>query len=203
VVLPEYAETERECYGCGSYARHRLVWLYLTRETNLTSARLRFLHVAPSDPMYAERLARLPNLDYVSADLEDPAATERWDVTAIPHPDASFDAILCSHVLEHVRDDGLAMAELHRVMRPGGWAVIQSPVDWSRATTYEEEVEDPAAVYGQADHVRFYGRDYDDRLRAAGFEVSVVHYAERLTASERERHGLAPVEPVHLCAKRM
>jgi SAM-dependent methyltransferase len=201
VVLPEYAETERECYGCGSYARHRLVWLYLTRETDLPTARLRLLHVAPSDPMYAERLAALPNLDYVSADLEDPAAAEHWDITAIPHPDASFDAILCSHVLEHVRDDRVAMSELHRVLRPGGWAVIQSPVDWTRAETYEEEVDDAAAVYGQADHVRFYGRDYDDRLRAAGFDVTVVRYAERLPAPERERHGLEPVEPIHLCVK--
>ena len=201
VVLPEYAETERECYGCGAYARHRLLWLYLTRETGLGDAPLRLLHVAPSDPMYAARLRELPGVDYVSADLDDPTAMERWDVTAIPHPDESFDAILCSHVLEHVRDDRRAMAELHRVLRAGGWAVIQSPVDWSRDATYEDEAADPEAVFGQADHVRFYGRDYDDRLRAAGFEVTVEPYVERFSAEERERHGLDPVEPVHLCAK--
>jgi SAM-dependent methyltransferase len=202
-VLPEFAETERECYGCGAYARHRLIWLYLSRETTLTTAPLRLLHVAPSEPMYARRIAELPNVDYVSADLEDPAAMEHWDVTDIPHPDASFDAILCSHVLEHVSDDRRAMAELHRVLRPGGWALIQSPVDWDRATTYEERVEDPEAVFGQADHVRFYGRDYDDRLRAAGFDVAVEAYVERFSAAERERYGLDPVEPVHVCAKRM
>ena len=203
VVLPEYVETERECYGCGSYARHRLVWLYLTRETNLLTAPLRLLHVAPSDPMYAERLGRMPNVDYVSADLDDPAASEHWDITAIPHPDASFDAILCSHVLEHVRDDRRAMAELHRVLRPGGWAVIQSPVDWTRDATWEEEVTDAEAVFGQADHVRFYGRDYDDRLREAGFGVSVEPYVDRFSPAERARFGLDPVEPVHLCTKQM
>jgi hypothetical protein len=201
VVLPEYAETEHACYRCDSYARHRLVWLYLTRETDLLSAPLRLLHLAPSDPMYAERLRALPNLDYVSADLEDPAAMEHWDITAIPHPDASFDAILCSHVLEHVRDDRRAMAELHRILRPGGWALIQSPVDSARETTYEEPVDDPAAVFGQADHVRFYGRDYPDRLRAAGFEVAVERYVERLSPAERERYGLDPVEAVHRCTR--
>jgi SAM-dependent methyltransferase len=196
-------ETERECFGCGAYARHRLVWLYLMRETEIATAPLRLLHIAPSDPMYAERLRELPGLDYVSADLEDPAAMEHWDITAIPHPDASFDAILCSHVLEHVRDDRPAMAELVRVLRPGGWAVVQSPVDWARAVTFEDESVDPAAVFGQEDHVRFYGRDYADRLREAGFEVRVDRYAERLTDPERARFGLDPVEPVHICAKRL
>jgi SAM-dependent methyltransferase len=179
------------------------VWLYLVRETDLLTASLRLLHVAPSDPMYARRVGRLPNVDYVSADLEDPAAGEHWDVTAIPHPDASFDAILCSHVLEHVRDDRRALSELHRVLRPGGWAVIQSPVDRRRATTYEEDVTDAEAVFGQADHVRFYGRDYDDRLRAAGFAVTVEPYVDRFSAAERARFGLEPVEPVHLCVKQM
>jgi SAM-dependent methyltransferase len=157
--------------------------------------------VAPSDPGYAERLRALPGVEYLSADLEDPAAMEHWDVTAIPHPDASFDAILCSHVLEHVRDDTRAMAELHRVLRPGGWALIQSPVDWARAATHEEETDDPETTFGQADHVRFYGRDYDDRLRAAGFEVTLERYVERFSAAERARYGLDPVEPVHLCRR--
>ncbi|MDQ3933172.1 MAG: methyltransferase domain-containing protein [Actinomycetota bacterium] len=201
VVLPEYVETERACYRCDSYARHRLVWLYLIRETDLLSAPRRLLHVAPSEPMYGDRLRALPNLDYVSADLEAPEAMEHWDITAIPHPAGSFDAILCSHVLEHVCDDRRAIAELHRVLRHGGWALIQSPVDPTREITYEEPVEDPLAVFGQADHVRFYGRDYPDRLREAGFDVAVEHYVERFSAAERERYGLDPVEPIYLCTK--
>jgi SAM-dependent methyltransferase len=165
------------------------------------TAPLRLLHIAPSDPMYAARLASQSSLDYVTADLEDPSAQERWDITDIPHPESSFDAILCSHVLEHVRDDRAAMRELHRVLRPGGWALVQSPVDWARASTFEEETDDPVAVFGQADHVRFYGRDYDDRLREAGFDVEPLPYVERFSPEERARYGLDPVETLHVCRK--
>ena len=205
IVLPEYAETERECPRCSSYARHRLVWLYLRDRTDLFRARLRLLHVAPTDPMYQERLRALPNLDYLSADLEAPEAMERMDVTHIEHPEGSFDAILCCHVLEHVPDDAAAMRELRRVLRPGGWALLQSPADRSRERTYEDESvqspEERAAAFHQADHVRVYGRDYPQRLREAGFDVSVEEYLESFSAADVERFGLDPVEPVYLCRR--
>ena len=205
IVLEEYELTEHECPRCSSYARHRLVWLYLRERTPLFSEPLRLLHVAPTDPMYQERLRALPNLDYLSADLEAPEAMERMDITDIRHPDASFDAILCAHVLEHVPDDAAALRQLHRVLRPGGWALLQTPVDRARASTYEDpalaSAEERAAAFNQPDHVRVYGRDYPERLRAAGFDVSVEDYVESFSASDRERYGLDPVEPIYLCCK--
>jgi SAM-dependent methyltransferase len=206
VVLEEYAETERACPRCDSYARHRLVWLYLRDETDLLGARLRVLHVAPTDPMYQERLSALPNLDYLSADIEAPEAMERMDITDIRHPDGSFDVVLCSHVLEHVPDDGDALRELHRVLRPGGWALVQSPVDPRREATFEDpsivSPEDRLRAFNQPDHVRVYGRDYPDRLRAAGFDVEVRDYVSELPPAAGQRYGLDPVEPIHRCTKR-
>jgi SAM-dependent methyltransferase len=179
------------------------VWLYLERCTDLFTRPQRLLHVAPSDPMYQDRLRVLPNLDYISIDLDAPEAMLRMDVTALEFYDATFHAVICSHVLEHVPDDGAALRELRRVLRPDGWAVLQSPVDASRAQTYEDpSVQDPAAraaAFNQADHVRIYGRDYRDRLAAAGFAVTEVPYITQLSEEEVRRYGLDPVEPVYLC----
>jgi SAM-dependent methyltransferase len=206
VPLDELGEPDLACPRCMNFARHRLVWLYLERRTNLFRDRLRFLYVAPTDPGYQDRLRPLPNLDYLSIDLEVPEAMERMDVIALDLPDDSFDAILCCHVLEHVPDDGAAMRELHRVMRPGGWAILQSPVDQARERTYEDpEIVSPEArmrEFMHPDHVRIYGRDYVDRLAQAGFHVRREDFAGELTEREVARYGLRAVEPIHLCVKR-
>jgi SAM-dependent methyltransferase len=202
---PEYGWPDLECPWCGTFGRHRALWLFLRHETDLLSAPLRLLHVAP-ESMYLPALQAADNLvEYVTVDLDpdSPWAGTRADVTGLPFADHSFDALLCSHVLEHVPDDGAAMRELARVLRPGGWGVIDVPVDPARQTTHEDpSVVHPshrAREFNQADHVRVYGRDYPDRLRAAGFEVEVVPYAERVGPAVRERFGLVATGDVHLC----
>jgi len=107
-------------------------------------------------------------------------------------------------VLEHVPDDRKAISEMYRVLRPGGLAVVQVPLDDGRAETYEDpEVTDPAErakLFGQADHVRVYGRDLTSRLGEAGFHVTVERYAEELTPLQRERMGIR-IEPLFVCRK--
>ena len=130
-------------------------------------------------------LQRTPGVDYVSADLRPGVAMHSWDITAVPAPDAAFDAVICSHVLEHVEDDRAALTETLRVLRPGGWAIVLVPIDLDRAMTLEDpEIVDPAErerVYWQADHVRLYGADLPERLRAAGFDVTVDGWARGST----------------------
>jgi SAM-dependent methyltransferase len=131
------------CPGCDSRERQRLLYLYLHERTNLFKDRLRVLHVAPEDCLQP-KLASSPNIDYISADLSSSTAMTRMDITDIQFPNGSFDVILCSHVLEHVGDDRRAMRELHRILRPGGWAILQVPVDSSQEHTFEDpRVTDP------------------------------------------------------------
>lgn len=191
------------CPVCGSLERHRLVWLYCSMATNLLDGRPKsLLHVAP-EPCLAERLRKLDGLEYVGADLTGRYATVRMDVTNIQFAEASFDVILCNHVLEHVPDDAKAMRELLRVLKPGGWAIMQVPLKGE--ITQEDltitSAEERLRLYGQHDHVRQYGRDYAARLRTAGFQVKVDDYAAHLPTEERQRYVVLPDEDIYLCFK--
>jgi SAM-dependent methyltransferase len=182
------------CTWCGAFERHRALCVYLRERTDLFSAERRVLHVGPEWAL--ERVLRpLRNLDYVSGDLGSARAMERLDVTDLSYPDGSFDVVLCSHVLEHVRDDRRAMSELRRVLRPGGYAILLVPLDVTRAETLEDPsivtAEARAREYWQADHLRLYGRDFKDRLEEAGFEVSVDRWLWELDGEIRERYRLA------------
>jgi ubiquinone/menaquinone biosynthesis C-methylase UbiE len=126
-------------------------------------------------------------------------------VQRLPLRDGSLDAVICSHVLEHVGDAWAALRDLLRVLRPGGWALLQSPIDSSRAETFDDpSVVTPSErlrVFGQEDHARIFGRDYAQWLSAAGFEVEVVPYARELGEERRMRHGLDPEEDVYFCRR--
>lgn len=192
-----------KCPRCGSLERHRLLWLYLKNRTNLFSDKLRVLHFAP-EPVFQSVFKSTPNLDYLSADLDPSKAMVKMDITNILFEDNSFDVLLCNHVLEHIINDRKGMSELFRVLKPGGWAILQSPMD----TTLEETFEDPSItspedrerVFGQNDHVRIYGRDYKDRLEQAGFTVNVDDYVKELGNETMAKFRL-PDEEIFFCTK--
>ncbi|MDQ3647415.1 MAG: methyltransferase domain-containing protein, partial [Actinomycetota bacterium] len=127
------------------------------------------------------------------------------DITRMPFDDASFDGILCSHVLEHVEDDRSAMAELCRVVRPGGWVAVLVPLDLERTDTYEDSAvvtrEQRERAYWQHDHVRLYAPDIADRLQEAGLEVEAVRVSDSLPAGAVRRHGILPGELIFHCTR--
>ena len=173
------------------------------------SAGYSMLHFAP-EYFIQRRFKRLPDLRYVSADLDSPLAMDRVDITRMPYEERSFDVVICSHVLEHVGDDLQALREMRRVLTPSGRAIVMSPIDWTRELTLEDPSvtapEDRHRVFGQSDHVRLYGRDFQERLKAAGFDVSVERYLERLDEGLIRRYGLRREdalfghEPIFVCA---
>lgn len=191
------------CPRCGALERHRLLWLYLRRSTDLFSVPGRILHIAP-EPCLAGRLKSLRHIHYVGADLSSTNVAVAMDIQNIPLSSESCDVILCSHVLEHVADDRAALSEIQRVLRPGGWAILQVPVDETRATTFEDAaITEPAlreTLFGQSDHVRIYGRDYIERLRGARFAVEVDWYPVAEDRDIVSLHALRP-EALHVCRK--
>ncbi len=203
-----HARSNALCAKCLSLERHRLLWLYLTRETDLLRTFPQTLHIAPEvcimrhlKPHFAAHPDR-----YATADLESPLADLHFDVQQIPLADASVDVVICNHLLEHVADDRRALRELHRILRPGGgWGILLSPVDLNRETTYEDDtITDPeqrTRIFGQYDHRRIYGTDYADRLREAGFEARDIDYAAAFTAEERTRFAL-PADHIYVVRKK-
>ena len=187
-----------------SLERHRLLWLYLSRETDFFNAPLSLLHVAPEQAFY-KRFRKLPNLEYTTTDLLSPLADVKADICDLPFKADQFDVILCNHVLEHIPDQHTALAELYRVMKPGGWGIFQVPQELSREVTFEDPgITDPAErrrIFGQYDHVRIYGRDYFDILGSAGFQVEAVDYTREFTPEQRERFRLANGELIPLVRK--
>jgi SAM-dependent methyltransferase len=183
--------------------RHRLIWLYLKRKSDLFNRRQKkMLHVAP-EPQLTRLFQQIDYIDYISADLCAPTAMIRMDITDIQYPDNTFDVIYCSHVLEHVPDDRKAMREFHRVLKPGGWAILQVPITVD--TTFEDATvnsdEQRQRFFGQYDHVRRYGPDYKDRLINAGFSVTVDGFAQTLDDRATNRFGLSRNEDVYFCRK--
>jgi len=155
------------CPQCDSRPRHRLLKLWMDREMALPDG-ARVIHFA-AEPWVRAEMER-HGAQYRTADINDRFDLQ-LDIEAIDLPDASEDMIIANHVLEHV-DDAKALAEMHRVLMPGGQAVITVPMVEGWDETYEDSAltrEERAFRYGDPDHLRFYGRDLRDRIRAAGF----------------------------------
>jgi hypothetical protein len=141
-----------------SLERHRLLWLYLTNETDFfkseldsdssvkqlksiklrdpeTSSVLKVLHFAPEQAFY-KLFRNQKNIEYTTTDLFSPLADVKADICNLPFQDNSYDIIFCNHVLEHIPDDTKAMQELYRVLKPGGMGIFQIPQDLSREFTF-------------------------------------------------------------------
>lgn len=190
------------CWRCGSHERHRTQWLLFERRPRLLGEAASLLHFAP-EWCLRSRLAQQPGLRYVTTDLDAAQDVDlRLDVTALELPDGAFEAVICSHVLEHVPDDGAAMEELRRITAPGGWCLVMVPIDVAREQTYEDRsITDPLErerAFLQHDHVRLYAPDIAQRLRDAGFEVEVIDMVAELGA-EAQRYGLNASDLVFMC----
>jgi SAM-dependent methyltransferase len=190
------------CWRCGSHERHRAQWLLLQRRPDLLRGARSLLHFSP-EWCIRRRLQAIAGLRYVTADLNPDGVDLELDVTALDLPDEAFDAVLCSHVLEHVPDDAAAMRELRRITAPGGFCLVMVPLALDRDRTYEDSAittpEDREREFLQHDHVRLYTPDIAERLHGAGFEVEVVDMHAELGAEEAARYRLLASDLVFLC----
>ena len=186
------------CPRCLALERHRLLWLYIERETKLLNGYPTLLHIAPEVALkrqFERHYGKEYADNYLTADLESPLAKLHFDIQDIPLEDESVDVVICNHILEHVEDDRKALRELHRILRPGGWGVVLVPQDYELEKTFEDDSitspEERARIFGQYDHRRIYGRDYAQRVAECGFEVEEIEYEKRLSEEEKEQYATA------------
>lgn len=179
--------------GTLSLERHRQMWLYLQNETDFFTKNYKVLHIAPEQE-FLRKFKKMKNLDYTSADLFSPIVDVKADILDLPFEDESFDVIFCNHVLEHIEDDRKAMSELYRVMKKGGWGILQVPMKNSLEKTYEDfTITDPKERqknFGQYDHVRWYGMDYFDRLKSVGFDAEANFYSQKFSDADIKKFAL-------------
>jgi SAM-dependent methyltransferase len=185
--------------------RHRLMWLYLKNHSNFfTADHLNVLHIAP-EQCFHKRFKEQENLNYLTGDLVSPIADLHFDLHDIPLEDNRFDVIFCNHVMEHVDDAVKCMIELCRVMKPGGWGIMQVPQDFSRETTYEDpSITSPAERekhFWQKDHLRLFGRDYPDWLRKGGFTVTEFDMNDFYSEEIQDRYRLSNGEILYIVSK--
>jgi hypothetical protein len=167
------------CPVCRCSDRDRLIALYLNRLTNELAAGKRLLHFAPERSL-SKYLRHTAPYDYRTADLKMKNVDEKVDITRMAtYNDNSLDCFICSHILEHVPDDTQAMRELFRILKPGGWGIVMTPILPGLDTSYEDfsktAPEERLEHFGQRDHVRVYAKgDFIRRLENAGFAVMQV-----------------------------
>ena len=203
IQLREEENSDQLCPYCSSIQRKRLLWLYLEKECGIHSEQLRVLDFTPH-PTTAKRIRQNKNVDYLTTDYESKRWDQQYDITAIPEKDASFDLVMCYHILEHVPDDRKAMAELLRIVKANGRVLVQTP-HRETPTAEDPSITDPAErlrLFGQDDHVRYYNRgDLVQRLKDAGFEVEELAYAQTFSAEEQGKLVLNEKELIFVCRK--
>ena len=194
------------CPNCLSLERHRLIWLYLQEKTSFFHKGQKVLHIAP-EACFIRRFEKLHGAQYITADIESPLAKVKMDIHDIPFEPNTFDVVLCNHVLEHVRNDIRAINEIHRVLKPGGFAILQipffSPVGDS---TFEDatitDKREREKIFGQDDHVRRYGKDYPTRISKGGLNPFEDSFVNELPEATRKKFGLAKGEIIYGGRKR-
>jgi SAM-dependent methyltransferase len=189
------------CPNCLSIERYRLLCRYLEHETEFAESPMRVLDIAPMW-YFQEFCRRHDNIDYLSIDIASPLAMRHMDIRALDLPDDSFDCIICYHVLEHIDEEAQAVSELYRVLKPGGWGVIQVPIHVPKTIERDELTEAQATrIMKFPDHLRAYGPDYPEVLEAGGFTVEVVPFAKSFTEEELARYGLDVSEDLYVSYK--
>jgi len=187
---------DARCPKCSSFERHRLFWLWFKK--NQMQIKEPILHFAPEAILQQKFREYFTN--YKTADAFN-SADYRIHIENIPFPTASIATVICNHVLEHVADDMKALREIYRILLDDGRFIVSVPIieGWER--TYEnQDITDPilrTVHFGRFDHVRYYGRDFRDRLKNAGFVFDEI-------AADGEtvvRHGLLRGEKLFICRK--
>lgn len=206
VSRPEMVNIEAySCPACGAADRERAYAIWMARELDRDSV-FSILDIAPAASLQNFIKREFPNANYKTMDLYMENVDFHSDIMDMKEiPSGSIDFFICSHVLEHVRDDIQAMRELKRILRPDGKGILVVPIDLDADSFDEdpdcEDIGERWRRFGQDDHVRRYTREtYLERLCSVGFHVTEIqkdYFGER---SMRE-NDLLDTSTVYIVSK--
>lgn len=191
------------CPVCGSHDRERHLRMYMDNlkiTPKIKNASL--LHFAPEKMLSRYILEQKPSL-YIKADLF-PSSDDviKINMLNIPYEENYFDFVIANHVLEHVNDLPLALSELHRIIKIGGYAILQTPFSDKLHHTLEDEGINTDSMrlelYGQEDHVRLFGKDIFQLISQAGFIQHTVTHLDLFSEQDAQYWGVNILEPLFL-----
>lgn len=198
-----------QCPNCFSVDRSRLLYLFFQLRTEVYKQKTSILHISPNKEIAG--VLKGDTITQTVGSIEPEMYSEfnpvYLDVQKMDFHDNTFDVVICCHVIEHVDNDDDAMREIFRVLKPGGFAVLQVPLAINLDKTIEDKTlatdKERKLKFGQVDHVRLYGLDYLEKLRAAGFRVVMdnPYKNQWLPQNELIRHRLDPIEDVIVARK--
>lgn len=176
--MESISEEKRSCPECGALDRERMMALFIQMLQPAEDERLKVLQIAPAKAL-EDWLIQQPDIDYESTDLMMEGVTFQSDIQDMKMvSDGTYDLVICSHILEHVKDDRKAMREIRRIMKPEGVCLFLVPLITGLSKTDEEwglSPEENWKRFGQDDHVRLYAKkDFLDRLTESGFLVHIL-----------------------------
>lgn len=196
---------EYSCPHCNASDRERLYAMYAKSRKNELVKGQKMLEIAPG-VHFRNMLSHWPGVQYTCGDLMRDDVDYKIDITNIHQfPENSFDCIVCSHVLEHVKEDQKAVGELYRILKPGGWGILMVPIKLELEATLERpEIQSEAdrwKYYGQNDHVRLYSKSgWLNRLKGAGFKINqlgIDHFGKNAFTI----HGIHPRSILYIVEK--
>ena len=179
------------CPNCGGLDRNRWCQYVIMHFTNILYSKCMVLHFAPEKGV-SDMIHTNNQCNYITADIERNKGMMVVDATNIPFQSECFDYIIANHILEHIRDESKALAELNRVLKNDGTIILSFPICVDMCTYEDDSIitdDDRLQMYGQVDHVRLYGIDYQERLEKAGFLVEVKSPLQELSLDAIERYG--------------
>jgi SAM-dependent methyltransferase len=193
------------CPHCWSHDRERHLFMYLDALGLWEKLKGDVLHFAPERHLCA-KIRELNPRRYIMGDLfSDDPSVEKIDVTAIDYPDKSFDFVICNHVLEHIEDIDTALKELFRILKRGGYAILQTPYSAILENSFKDKNIHTDALrkvfYGQEDHVRVFGQDLFNMLKAQGFTLELQRHQIVLAAFDCQKFGVNCREDLILVQK--
>ena len=196
-----------ECLKCKSTDKERLVYTYLQSINFFDNPNKTVLHMAP-EPNLSKQFFKHKFKEYVCGDFFAPgyenvypSYVKNINILDIPYSKEYFDVVICNHVLEHIEEDLQGMSEIYRVLKRGGFAILQVPISFKLKKTYEDSKiinpKEREEAFGQHDHVRIYGLDYFDRLKKIGFDTEIISNL----AYTHPNYGINKKEKIFICHK--
>jgi SAM-dependent methyltransferase len=191
------------CSSCRCFDRERHLMLYFHALDLFEQCRDKsILHIAPERNILKKLLQFTNKIivgDFYPEQYEKEYNVMKMDVTEINLPDKSIDMVIANHVLEHIPDYPKALAEIFRVVKDDGCAILQTPFTEKIYGNFEDKMIDKDELrqewYGRYDHVRIFGLRLFDDIKAAGFKLHLLKHVDVLGFIDSKEYGVNQKEP--------